>query len=560
MTTITIKNYRSLISANLDLSGPLTLICAVNNQGKSSAIGAIAAATTGIPLPLGMTKAEAPKVITSGQDAAGIDLISSSGARRVRLPGCEVKTEGQPLICTNVAAGIASLVDMAVKDRASALATLLKSEPDRADLAREMKAKDLPEEAVETVWKKIEAVEWEGAHKWAAENGTKSKGAWEQITADRYGSAKALSWKPAGWHDDLDMISDGAALEQKAKDAAEAYESAIKGGAVDDAKASSLKIAAESAGAVEQRAADLVEKIDMMESGILTLERERETLGRPGYIGQPCPHCAGMVVVEPQPNGKPAILSKAATSMTEAEVKVINLKIASVDGKLSKLRADLSGLKRDHERTLDDLVSAQAAAETLSRAEDTPATDISGIKAGLETANARVAMFNKRAEALTKATQVANNQILIDILAPVGIRQTKAVESMVAFNVRLESLCETAGWPVVKISNDLAFYYGQRPYALCSASEQWRLRVVLQVAQAQIDRSAMVLIDGADILTGKARNALFTMLLGSEVPAVIGMSVAKPSMAPDLATMGCGATFWISEGSAKPIGEMVKTA
>ncbi len=94
---------------------------------------------------------------------------------------------------------------------------------------------------------------------------------------------------------------------------------------------------------------------------------------------------------------------------------------------------------------------------------------------------------------------------------------------------------------------------------LLSGGEIYRLRAALQVAFAKIDGSAMVILDGADILDNQGRQGLIRMLAAAKVPALIGMTYAGPKAVPDLSLAG-GATYWIDGGIARPLAEMQKAA
>lgn len=554
---VKIRNYRSLRDASFDLSGTLNLVVGMNAQGKSSAVSGIAAILTGQALPDGIKKADVSGLITIGMGAGAIDLDGDKFSRHIRYPGCTVDQNGSAPSISTVAAGLETFVSMDKKTLASRIATLLKSEPNVDDLKSEMTQAGLTdEEAIKAVWIKIEAIGWDGALKWAQDNGTKAKGAWEQITGDNYGSQKAKSWHPTDWDARLDFKS-LADVESASQLASLAYEEAIKSGAVDDSNRGKMQIAADSIPGLKERLQATANEMGAKATQITELTNERLALGRPGYVGVPCPHCQGHIVIETV-NGRHT-LAKADTTVNEATVKDANMKIASLDGRISKLNSEIGNLKRDRERTEEDLSSAEKARDQLSGAQDgSDGDNLAKLKQDMETTKRAHTMVLQIEQAKAKQGTITNILTLIDVLSPTGIRQRKAMESREAFNSKMETLCQDASWPIVSLSEDMAWLWGMRAYPLCSESEKWRLRAIIQIATAQIDGSFMVLFDGADILTGRAREPLFKMLLECGLKAVIGMSVATPLKrhVPDLAEMGIGQTFWISDGSAKPVSEM----
>ncbi|RMD61382.1 MAG: hypothetical protein D6826_10040, partial [Alphaproteobacteria bacterium] len=171
--------------------------------------------------------------------------------------------------------------------------------------------------------------------------------------------------------------------------------------------------------------------------------------------------------------------------------------------------------------------------------------------------------FLAKREADRIHTAIEANQHVIDVLAPGGLRARKLAEAVRRFNAEaLAPLCEAAGWRAVTLDNGLEPTYGGRPYALLSASEQYRVRATLQVAMARLDGSEAVILDAADILDRRGRNGLFKMLIAAGLPALIGMTITDPEKTPppDLAASGRGMTYWIENGIAAPLGNGARAA
>jgi ABC-type molybdenum transport system ATPase subunit/photorepair protein PhrA len=91
-------------------------------------------------------------------------------------------------------------------------------------------------------------------------------------------------------------------------------------------------------------------------------------------------------------------------------------------------------------------------------------------------------------------------------------------------------------------------------YKLLSKSEQWRARVVMQIACSIIDSSSVVLIDEADILDGDNRMGLFKMLVHvtkkNALTAIVAMTAASVDKIPGVSKIG-GVAYWIENGEAK---------
>jgi hypothetical protein len=157
-------------------------------------------------------------------------------------------------------------------------------------------------------------------------------------------------------------------------------------------------------------------------------------------------------------------------------------------------------------------------------------------------------------EAHITINQIAGNQKIIDALDETGVRKKKLAQCLEAFTSSyIEPLCVDFGIPAVAIDADINVKMGDTTYPMLSASEQFRVRTVLQLAIAMLEKSALVIIDGADILDKGGRGKLLTMLVNSKMPALICMTLNNPTQAPDLAKAGVGATYWIEGGICKPI-------
>jgi len=88
-------------------------------------------------------------------------------------------------------------------------------------------------------------------------------------------------------------------------------------------------------------------------------------------------------------------------------------------------------------------------------------------------------------------------------------------------------------------------------YSMLSASEQYRVRTVVQLTIAQLERASLVIIDGADILDQPARGKLLQTVLKNGIPSIICMTHNKPDTAPYLAAANAGQTYWVSDGTCR---------
>jgi len=98
----------------------------------------------------------------------------------------------------------------------------------------------------------------------------------------------------------------------------------------------------------------------------------------------------------------------------------------------------------------------------------------------------------------------------------------------------------------VTVDDTMDIRYGGRAYMFLSASEQYRVRAILQLCIATLDGSQMVIFDGADILDNAGRNGLLSLLVSSNIHAIVAMTFNKPESVPDLS--GVGKAYWIEKG------------
>lgn len=208
---ITIKNYRGCASAELTLS-PVALVAGTNHAGKSSIAQAVAAALTqNAAIIPGVTKSAAGQLLRDGEKRGQCKITTAEGSATVNWPGASASTDGTPPSATAMACGLVSLVDMKPAQAATTLIEVLRALPTRDDLAAALDG--LPSAMLDAIWSRIEAEGWDGAHKRAIARGQEFKGAWEHVTGERYGSAKAADWKPAGFTEQEPV--DVADLRQK---------------------------------------------------------------------------------------------------------------------------------------------------------------------------------------------------------------------------------------------------------------------------------------------------------------------------------------------------------
>lgn len=164
----------------------------------------------------------------------------------------------------------------------------------------------------------------------------------------------------------------------------------------------------------------------------------------------------------------------------------------------------------------------------------------------------------EKADKLHKS--IMDNQLIIDVLAPDGLRQTKLAEAMEDLNNRLSELSSIASWKRVAVSDDMTITYGGKRYeGLATAtSEKFRVRVTLQFVLAQIQSSHLVVIDAADVMDAKGRGGLFSLLKATGVDAVISMTYNEITQIEEIArALPHVKAYWLEGATARQVGKAV---
>lgn len=552
--SIRVERFRACAQAELSCS-PTALLCGQNDQGKSSTLSAVACVLTGKSLePFGLTKAKANLLVRTGSKSASARIKTAAGEAIMSWPGLEYETTGDAPHASAFAAGTASFALIPPKERAAAIEPYIKATPTLVDVRQEL-GETFGAAALDKIWSLIEQDGWDKFHDARATLGTKTTGAWGQLTGERFGTEKARTWAPDDWDEDLIDIGIEQ-LEVNAREARAALESALGGHAVDQAQIEGLRAAAAD---IESRISSVAvaeAKVAESAAAVVAAREARDQLpSGTSPTALPCSHCGKMNFISRRP-GLPDSLEKAVL-IDEAVLKQNRLDLASADGKISRREGASQEALREQTVARASLETARNAEATIANMGERPgsADVVSSARAKVAETERAVVMLKQVLEARKLYSTWSVNAKLVAALAPNGLRAKKLGETVAAFNLSyLYPLCETAKWPQVSISEDLEVLVGAYPYSLCGASNQWRARVILQLAQAKLDGSTMVVIDAADVLDAPGRNGLFAVLKEHQIPALIGMTLSRPELAPDLAAAGRGQTVWITGGQTRVIG------
>jgi hypothetical protein len=542
-----VKNFRGISEATLEGEG-IILVSGRNRAGKTSLVAGLAA-TLSSDANMGVTKKDSGSRHVRRGDAVGRAMVRDYQDRwsGVKWPDCEIQQgEVGGVFSSSYATGLSSVADSDPAERARALAQYINALPSKDDLSAAMVEPGYSQAAMDRIWAITEAKGWDGAAKDAETHGTKLKGQWEGEAGEKYGAKKAEEWKPMGW----DESWEGADLGERLNDAKNALKLALKDQGRSEAETEAIKKIA----AVE---VDLDELKRLVEGGEKLVKRGEEIIEKlppdPENQGPSvhCPHCGAECVID---HGNIAIPSAPAASA--AELKNIRTNRARATGSLVNTKAKLGVCKAALKKGEDDIAAAHAAKKALK--------EIKGV--GGEAGNAaeeaqmavdgaqyRVDGYNKMVNAHGIHAQIMRNGALIELLRPGGLRRKKLVTALEDVNADFAEASQDVGWEPLRLDESMTLYYGQTPYADCSASEQFRVRVILQIYMALRDRSEVLLIDAADILDSLDRPKLFEFVARAKLPAIITMTLSKPESAENCARVGIEKQYWLENGNAEEV-------
>jgi hypothetical protein len=552
MITGKLSDFRRCERAEI-VCNPFALVGGRNEAGKSSLAQAFGAAlcNENQNLPPGFAKSTVGLLITAGQSSAQIELRSEQGWVRVDWPACTATIDGEPPHSSKWAAGVESIAEIDVQKRARVLAEYLKSDPTREDLATALADVELGgEKILDVIWKLIDEQGWDQAHTLRGDVGKDLKGRWRQETRANWGPKLAQSWRPDGWEEDLDGASE-ANLAAAVVSAKAAHDAAVAAAAISGAERQRLEQAADQAEELIEALAKAEIEEARLEEVALKAQADRAALPPGGADAEmACPGCGCMLVLRPVDLATRKL--ELAETLTAAEKKKRRQAIAVADGAVGNATAAHAEQEKAVERARHAMQIAVEARNRLAEMKppgDDDGVDIDATNRAVGAAEDRLARWRQYRRAVEIRAQINGNDLILKILAPDGLRARKLARVLELFNTRLGGLGKAAGWRVVEIQPDMMITYGGRPYGpQISSSAQYRVRTILQLALAQLDGSAMVVLDAAEILDAAARRELFALLDSTDLHALICMTLSRREQLPDLAEIDIGASYWIEDG------------
>lgn len=521
---IEIQNFRCIEEMSFDVD-KITLIGGPNGSGKTTVLQATGIAASRPIKPLGLNKKDLNLLVRHGCAKGKTSLSTSEGEATFTLPGGELVTNGKPIELPPIIAGMESFSDLSLNDRLANLTEILEAFPTKKDLEEEI-ADEIDRDVISKVWAVIEEDGWDYAHRTAKEKGTKLKGSWEYVTNERYGSRKAESWEPPEVDNNMTLEQIDKKLEN------------IKG-------QESLLFQLESAGVTLSNIDEIIDEKrkafeEVSDEKTAALVKLREIPDFNGNVGIPCPWCKKSVRTERKDSVVKLVKAKGTASDKEIkeakdETKKLQDEIDMLEKKITEEKLNpqpLIELKKQIDKHEIKFNSVEEVREEAKRLEENKRAIAASTEAG------RI------------AKQIIMNKLIVDALAPSGVRKKVLVKAVDRFNAVLNRVTEIANWRGVEVDYDMGIYYDSNPIAVFDrySSIRWRINVAMQVALASLSKSPLVLIDAADILDKSGRNGLFKVMAHkmNEIAFVVTMTADNADDLPNLADKGIGRTLWLT--------------
>lgn len=571
LTGIKIQNILGASAVDVAINRPVALVAGKNYAGKSSVQEAVRMALTGETVRVSLKK-DYGRLVTEGQEVGFAVVEIEDGQAAMTLPNgaherhsALLAAHERVLPMVLDAQRFARLPD---QERRAFLFGLMGLSADGPAVRARLEAKGCAANKIEAIMPILRAG-FPAACEDAKAKATAAKGAWRQVTGETYGAKKAIGWKASKPDHDkagLDIAKAQAASNDEAIEKASA--------AVGDMSGQEKRYAEqkERLSELRERAghyARIQDKLNRDEAELKQWqEKVEETRAKAsGTTKKPqtftCP-CCGVVLEHrladgalieykaPEQKADPDAVEK----LPEYERALALMESAVANGRrdLSAADAAAKALREIEDAGLTDPPDAEAITAAKRLLEDlrqTKTTHQSQIKALEEAARLATAADKKTADAAQHHADVAAWDLIGDALAPDGIPGDMLAEALQPINLRLAQSALDANWLAVSIGADMGIACPDRPYALLSESEKWRVDAMIAEAVSHLSGLKLLMLDRFDVLDIQGRADLFAWLdilaANGEIDTCLLFGTLK-TLPAELPATVCG--HWIEAGVA----------
>ena len=564
LTELTVRNFIGAREISLAPRTPLVLLAGDNEAGKSSVFEAVNLAATGEMARVKL-KREFGEVVSDGAKEGAIFLRMQGPDGEPRKASYEVPTgkwaESQelthPAVRYCLQPGAFAALDVA--DRRRFLVRLTGVSADVEAVVRRMEQRGIPKSVIEALAPTLRTrgAGMDAACKEAKAAARENKGAWGEVTGEKWGKRKGETWTvgdveyDAGAHQkararvtslraerdetqqaigriESDLAFCEGQRERRKKIPGLKADLAKHDKAVDDAQAqydsaqAALSEAIVAAGRPEGRGgavataawvlrefAALVDQTDGVahSSGVRAWDRVPAALELRNAIEQ----------LEAE---HPEDAAAEIDDEDDGERRGLEDAVSAADIQLQSCIADRKELER-RINTIENegLIECESSPEQLEQAK----AKLAELDEALASAQDEKEMRDKdaaTAEAAQQRNQRARelNELVVgysaaaEALGPDGIHAELVAESLDPVNQKLAEIAGLAGWPAVTIDAEMTIRAGGRRFGLLAESGQWRANAMLSVMIAAMSGSRFVMLDRVDVNSVQHRVKLLTWL------------------------------------------------
>ena len=569
ITAINVHNFLGVRAVEARLAKPVTIFAGPNHSGKSSLQEAIRMALTGESVRVSLKKDYA--LLVNDTEKSGFAEIEVDGSAHAFITLPDGKTA--PASDYVMAPALPYILDaqrfasLAPDERRTFLFGLMGLSADGQEVKARLLAKHCEPGMVDLILPLMRSG-FDAAHKEAQNRAREAKGEWKATTGETYGEKKAETWRPetvqAFDPAELVTLQDRMEATDAGLDAANQRlgmlnaerkrhaEAAGKIGAIKELADRQPRIA-------EKLAHDQVDLNGWIEKVAAT----RSAAGEAFEDLLVCPGCnAGLHLVDGQ-------LGHASPREHDPEAAA----------KLPEYEKALALMQKAVDNGRRDLAEATAAKELLADLPEAEAAftdvEITAGRAHLDDLKAQRSTLTAQAAELVAAkreielqagqqakAKAAHQSVLAwsriaDALAPDGIPGEILAAALEPLNERLFESSTDADWlrPCVAPDMSIGAAYpmqSERPYALLSESERWRVDAMLAEAVSHLSGLGVVCLDRADCLDLQGRADLLAWLDGlvedKEIETALIFATLKSPPANLPESIG---TVWIEGGVIK---------
>lgn len=541
---LTIRDFLKIDRADIELNR-LTIIGAKNGRGKTSTARALAAVLTGDVQVVKVKQCEYKRFVRRGADNALVRLENADGYYQICWPSGEPSFKGTCPRASSFAVGRTSFLSLDAKAKAETLNKLLETEPTREDIFEALRDIGFDPEATDIYGYILGG--WDAAQKKFAEECTFLKRSWEDICKTNFKPKEGAKWLPKNWEPELAEMN-LEEIEQCAKAANLALFEAKRNRALDEKEKGLLQ---ELANTLEKRKTDLQEaKANVLsnESYYLQDKTKLESFVVPKraaeltiYQGQ-CKHC-----------GEQNSYTFDGSSLREPGViegpseEEINQAIDAREALKREAGISYESWKRAMSVAAtaeDELNRAMSARKRLNESGSVSDEQIEALTKEQIRWSDRLEARTQKLKADDMFATVEKFAKLVKMLEPTGLRKQKMLKALGLFNRSLKELCDIAGWGHIQLNSDLEPEIDGEDLLLAAESEKFIVTWAIALTIAKLDKSAIVVLDAADILDVERQSQLNEALKFAGIPAVVLMTANSRDDVP----LVHGSSYWIEDG------------